>query len=35
MHWEMVALAHAALHGEQDIIAIVGPSCHICKQLIY
>lgn len=35
MHGEMVALAHAALHGESDIVAIVWPNCHICKQLIY
>ena len=35
MHSEAVALAHAALHGEKDIIAITGPNCHICKQLIY
>lgn len=35
MHSEMVALAHAALHGEKDVIAITGPNCHICKQLIY
>jgi cytidine deaminase len=35
MHSEMVALAHAALHGEKEIRAITGPNCHICKQLIY
>lgn len=35
MHGEAVALAHAAIHGETDIIAITGPNCHICKQLIY
>src|SRR4030042_126538 len=35
MHSEAVALAHAAIHGEKDIIAITGPNCHICKQLIY
>src|SRR3989344_2801964 len=35
MHSESVALAHAALHGEKDIVAITGPNCHICKQLIY
>jgi len=35
MHSEMTALAHAAIHGETDIIAISGPNCHICKQLIY
>ncbi len=35
MHSEATALANAALHGEKDIIAITGPNCHICKQLIY
>ncbi|HUV47174.1 MAG TPA: hypothetical protein VMW29_03505 [Candidatus Bathyarchaeia archaeon] len=35
MHSEAVALAHASLHGEKDVIAITGPNCHICKQLIY
>lgn len=35
MHSEAVALAHAAQHGEKDIIAITGPNCHICKQLIW
>lgn len=35
MHSEAVALAHAAVHGEKEIIAITGPNCHICKQLIY
>lgn len=35
MHCEAVALAHAAVHGETDIIAITGPNCHMCKQLIY
>jgi cytidine deaminase len=35
MHSEAVALAHAALHGETDIVAVTGPNCHICKQLIY
>ena len=35
MHSEATALAHAAIHGETDIIAITGPNCHICKQLIY
>ncbi|HHT9136980.1 MAG TPA: cytidine deaminase family protein [Candidatus Wunengus sp. YC60] len=35
MHSEAVALAHAASHGEKDIVAITGPNCHICKQLIY
>lgn len=35
MHSEATALAHAAIHGETEIIAITGPNCHICKQLIY
>lgn len=35
MHSEAVALAHASQHGEKDIVAITGPNCHICKQLIY
>lgn len=35
MHSEAVALAHAAIHGETEIVAITGPNCHICKQLIY
>lgn len=35
MHSEATALAHASNHGEKDIIAITGPNCHICKQLIY
>lgn len=35
MHGEMVALAHAAVHGEKEIIAITGPSCHLCKQVIW
>jgi cytidine deaminase len=35
MHSEAVALAHAANHGETKIVAITGPNCHICKQLIY
>lgn len=35
MHSEASALAHAANHGETKIIAITGPNCHICKQLIY
>jgi cytidine deaminase len=35
MHSEAIALAHAALHGEPEIIAITGPNCHICKQLIW
>ncbi|HEU4914695.1 MAG TPA: cytidine deaminase [Candidatus Saccharimonadales bacterium] len=35
MHCEMTALANAAIHGERDIIAITGPNCHMCKQLIW
>jgi cytidine deaminase len=35
MHSEAIALAHANLHGEKKIVAITGPNCHICKQLIY
>jgi len=35
MHSEVTALAHAAIHGEKEIVAITGPNCHICKQLIY
>ncbi|HJQ07869.1 MAG TPA: cytidine deaminase [Candidatus Saccharimonadales bacterium] len=35
MHCEMTALAHAAIHGEKNIIAITGPNCHMCKQLIW
>ncbi len=35
MHSEAVALSYAAQHGETEIVAITGPNCHICKQLIY
>jgi cytidine deaminase len=35
MHAEATALAHAAIHGEKAIVAITGPNCHICKQLLY
>lgn len=35
MHSEATALAHAAIHGETEVIAITGPNCHICKQLIW
>ena len=35
MHAEATALAHAAIHGEKEIIAITGPNCHACKQLIW
>ena len=35
MHAEATALAHAAIHGEREIIAITGPNCQACKQLIW
>lgn len=35
MHSEATALTHAAIHGEKNIVAITGPNCHICKQLIW
>ena len=35
MHSEASALAHAANHGETEIVAITEPNCHICKQLIW
>ena len=35
MHAEASALTHAAIHGETKIVAVSGPNCHICKQLIY
>lgn len=35
MHAEMTALSNAAIHGEKEIIAIIGPNCHICKQLLW
>lgn len=35
MHCEMTALAHAAIHGEKNIVSITGPNCHMCKQLIW
>ena len=35
MHSEATALANAAIRGEKEIIAITGPNCHICKQLIW
>lgn len=35
MHAEMVALAHAATHGEKEIVAVTGPNCHLCKQLLW
>ncbi len=35
MHSEATALAHAAIHGEKEVVAITGPNCHICKQLIW
>ncbi len=35
MHAEATALAHAAIHGERAIVAITGPNCQACKQLIW
>lgn len=35
IHSEASALAHAANHGETKIVAITGPNCHCCKQLIW
>ncbi|MCL4360581.1 hypothetical protein M1555_05030 [Patescibacteria group bacterium] len=47
LHAEQAALAHAAAHGEQEIMAIAVTSneklkkgrfcysCHMCKQLLY
>jgi cytidine deaminase len=35
MHGEAAALSHAAAHGHKNIVAITGPNCHICKQLIW
>jgi cytidine deaminase len=35
MHGEAVALASAAQVGETEIVAIIGPNCHNCKQLIW
>jgi cytidine deaminase len=35
MHSEATALAHAAIHGETEVVAITGPNCHICKQLLW
>lgn len=35
MHAEATALAHAAIHGEKEIVAITGPNCHACKQLLW
>jgi len=35
MHSEAVALARAAQHGETEVVAITGPNCHNCKQLIW
>lgn len=28
MHAEATALAHAAIHGEKEIVATTGPNCH-------
>src|SRR3990167_6373299 len=33
MHSEATALAHAAIHGEKDIVAITGPNCHIANSI--
>jgi len=27
MHAEATALAHAAIHGEREIVDIIGPNC--------
>ncbi len=35
MHAEMVAITNATAHGEPQVLAITGPNCHMCKQLIY
>lgn len=35
MHSEATALANAAIHGEKEVVAITGPNCNICQQLIY
>jgi cytidine deaminase len=35
MHGEAVALAVAAQYGDTRIVAITGPNCHNCKQLIW
>lgn len=35
MHGEAVTLALAAQQGETSIVAITGPNCHNCKQLIW
>lgn len=35
MHSEAVCIARAAQHGETKIVAITGPNCHNCKQLIW
>lgn len=35
MHSEAVALARAAQQGETRIVAITGPNCHNCKQLVW
>lgn len=35
MHSEATALANAAIHGEKNVVAITGPNCHICRQLIW
>lgn len=35
MHAEATALSHASIHAEPEIIAITGPNCHACKQLLW
>ncbi|MEK7127750.1 MAG: cytidine deaminase [Patescibacteria group bacterium] len=35
MHAEATALSHSAIHGDPEIIAITGPNCHACKQLLW
>ena len=35
MQSEAVALARAAQQGETRIVAITGPNCHNCKQLVW
>lgn len=35
MHGEAVTYAVAAQSGEAQIVAITGPNCHLCKQLIW
>ena len=35
MHSEATALERAAIHEIKDIVAITGPNCHACKQLLW